>query len=131
MPQSDLSFWVRRYPILMFGMVGLVNTLIDLAVLNLLLRLSVNTYLAVAIGFGSGLTNGYYMNTAFVFRQAKSYQRYGKYFLVSMVGLLLTELIIFLLHGALDLLPIFQAKLVAVVLVFFWNYTLSKGWAFS
>ena len=121
---------LMRHSLIRFGMVGAVSTFFDLVVLKLLLMAGVNVYLATAIGFLVGLTNGYFMNTKLVFKQNRDIGRYAKYFLISLGGLLITEQIIHYLHvrEGLEVLP---SKLVAVVIVFFWNYILSKLWAFK
>lgn len=114
-----------------FALVGFVSTSIDLLVLKVLLVIGVNVYLSTAIGFFSGLVNGYLMNSHFVFRQVKSPGRYFKYVVVSLAGLLWTELIVDWLHVRSGRFSAMGAKLVAVVLVFFWNYLLSRKWAFK
>ena len=54
--------------------------------------------------------------------------RYGKYLIVSLGGFIITELLVNYLHNGIG---VNKAKLVAVVVVFFWNYGLSKVWAFK
>lgn len=111
-----------------FGVVGAVSTALDLAVYNLLLKLGVSVYIAGAVGFFAGFTNGYFFNSRYVFANA-SLDRYIKYLLVSLGGLLLTEFILWLLHGQLHF-GTMVAKLGAIAIVFCWNYLLSSRWAF-
>lgn len=116
-------------PIVRFAAVGVLSTLIDIAVLNLLLRAGVHVYLAGALGFAAGFTNGYVLNSRYVFAHA-SRNSYIRYLLVSLGGLIITELILDFLHLQLGV-GVTAAKLVAVGLVFFWNYGLSKVWVFK
>jgi putative flippase GtrA len=109
--------------------VGALSTIIDLIVYNLLLRAGVHIYIAGAIGFFAGFTNGYFFNSRYVFYRAST-ERYVKYFLVSLGGLLITEMLLHELHLVLGMGQN-PAKLVAVVVVFVWNYLLSKFWAFN
>lgn len=132
--ETTSSSWLEKihsHPAVRFAVVGAISTVWDVLVYTLLLKAGVNIYLATALGFLVGLTNGYLMNSRFVFAQERSAARYGKYAVVSGIGLLLTELIIHLLHVDWAHLSALKAKLVAVVLVFFWNYGMSKLWAFK
>ena len=113
-----------------FAVVGAVSTALDLLVLKLLLFLGVQIYLATAVGFLTGLVNGFLMNSSWVFNKDVQGDYFFKYGVVSLFGLLWTELIIHYLHVEAGYEAL-SAKLVAVVIVFFWNYLLSKAWAFK
>ena len=113
-----------------FGVVGLISTLIDIFVLNLANHFGASTWISTGIGFIAGATNGYFLNSKFVFAKDKSYARYTKYLIISLGGLLLTELIVTTLHDLYSL-NLNLGKLVAVMIVFFWNYLGSKIWAFK
>lgn len=126
----SLSSLYRR-SIVKFAGVGVVSTTSDLILLKVLLLLHVNVYVATALGFLLGLTVGFFMNGRFVFKTERTPSRYTKYALISIGGLLLTELIIHLLHIDFELTTAFKAKLVAVAVVFFWNYGWSRFWAFK
>lgn len=115
--------------IIRFAAVGLTSTIIDILLLNLF-GLVLNVYIATGIGFVAGATNGYILNSMFVFKKEKSTNRFTKYFLISLSGLALTEVIIHYVHVDFGL-RLNAAKLVAVGIVFFWNYGWSKFWAFK
>lgn len=122
--------FLRGRSIVGFAMVGITSTILDVGTLNILVWLGANIYLATAIGFGIGATNGYILNSLFVFKQDRSGARFGKYVFVSLIGLLLTELIIHAIHVRSDM-SVNLAKLIAVGIVFFWNYGWSKIWTFK
>jgi putative flippase GtrA len=117
--------------IIRFGLVGVVSTAIDITLLNILRRSGAKVWLATGIGFLTGTVTGYLLNSLFVFQQSYTAIRYEKYFLVSIGGLILTEAIMHTLHVRFKVCTLNQAKLVAVCIVFFWNYTLSRTWAFQ
>jgi len=73
--------------------------------------------------------NGYLLNSRFVFARDRSWVRYAKYFTVAIGGLLLTELIIYIVHGQLGVGELLS-KLIAVGLVFCWNYPMNRYWTF-
>ncbi len=116
-------------PFVRFAGVGLLSTILDFIVLNLCLRAGASVYVAGFLGFFAGFTNGYLLNSRYVFAHA-SREAYGKYFIVSLGGLLLTELFLDIFHVRAGLSEN-GAKLIAVVVVFFWNYFLSKSWVFK
>ncbi|HSI20718.1 MAG TPA: GtrA family protein [Verrucomicrobiae bacterium] len=128
MPQPS-SNSISQSPILRFAGVGALSTAIDMLVFNLLLLLNASVYVAGGIGFFAGFSNGYFFNSRYVFKQG-SRERYAKYLLVSLGGLLITEIILHLLHVELGMEENIS-KLVAVGIVFFWNYGLSKFWVFA
>jgi putative flippase GtrA len=117
---------ILKAPIVRFAAVGAVSTAIDLLVYNVLLTLGVHVLLAGALGFFAGFANGYFFNSRYVFQKGGSAQ-YLKYFTLSVGGLGITELILHFLHEGIGENP---AKLVAIGIVFFWNFLLSKYWAF-
>lgn len=113
---------------LRFAVVGVLSTVIDFAVLNILLHFHAAVLIAGALGFFAGFSNGYYFNSRYVFKSASSV-RYMKYFVVSLGGLGITEVLLDIFNVHLGLRAN-VAKLIAVAVVFFWNYILSKYWAF-
>lgn len=112
-----------------FGLVGAISTILDLLVLNSL-GLILNVYVATAIAFLVGSTNGYILNSRYVFKKARTVESYVKYFFITSIGLILTEAIIYMVHDLLNY-RLNIGKLVAVFVVLFWNYTGSKLWAFK
>jgi putative flippase GtrA len=117
--------------IIRFGLVGALSTIIDVSLLNIFIHLHASLLVATAIGFLVASLNGYYLNSSFVFKRKHSYEGYFKFFVVVFTGLLITELIVHLLTYMNPAMNFNVAKLVAVVVVFFWNYGFSKIWAFK
>ncbi len=111
-----------------FGVVGIGSTAIDFLVYNALLGGGLGVYLAGGLGFMAGFVNGYFWNSRAVFKKS-SPERAARYLLVSLGGLLLTELFLHFFHVQLGWSEN-VAKLGAVGIVFFWNYLLSSRWAF-
>jgi putative flippase GtrA len=128
MTKDSLSTSLLQKPFVRFAGVGLTSTVLDIALLNVFAHFGVAVPVATAVGFLAGATNGYFLNSAFVFQADRTAARYIKYLVVSIGGFIITEFIVNYLHGSFGLN---KAKLVAVVLVFFWNYGLSKVWAFK
>lgn len=121
---------VFKISIIRFGVVGLISTIIDIGFSRFFGYLGAPIWLYTGIGFLCGATNGYLMNTYFVFFKSKNGIQYSKYLIITAIGLGFTEIIVnYLTHS--HSLEWLQAKLIAVVIVFFWNYFGSKIWAFK
>ena len=129
--KSTLLGLIKERPLYAFALVGVLSTTIDLLLFKGFLFLGVWKWLATALGYSAGLLNGYLLNSAFVFQVNRTVIQSLKYGIVSLGGLLITEGIVLGLSGHSHLITPFKAKLVAVGIVFFWNYVLSRRWAFK
>lgn len=69
MYSSGKKDWVTQ--LFKFGLVGVLNTLIDFAVFTLLIVMSAHYVLAQPIAYLAGMANSYYMNRAFTFSARK------------------------------------------------------------
>lgn len=130
--QTDLGNPLYR-DLFKFGATGLASTVVDFGILNVAVQLfHINLLVATFLGFLGGSTNGYLMNNAWTYKrlgkQAKT-KGLVQYSLVGLVGLLLTEWIVSLLsvHGSLNYNI---SKLIAVAIVFFWNFFGNRFWTF-
>lgn len=134
--------WLRQ--MVKYGMVGALATTIDFALLNASHHVLVGAsggaadhgklilMIAAAIGYSSGTVTSYALNSRWTFRydtRGKEARKLGQFAAVSLVGLSLTMLIIFILVDRLHL-DKNAAKAVAVAAVFFWNFSANKLWTF-
>lgn len=122
--------------VIIYGVVGAVSTVIDLVLLNGSHKIMGNTdsllWLATAIGFVGGTINGYFMNSRWTFKfntEGQEAKKFSQFAIVSLVGLGLTELIVLSFSLKFGLTKNI-AKLIAVGIVFFWNYGANKAWTF-
>ncbi|MEI6499362.1 MAG: GtrA family protein [bacterium] len=123
--------------IIRYGFVGLISTILDFAFLNityiLLGNIDNHLWLATASGFLIGTINGYIMNSRWTFQyetKGTEAKKFTKFAIIGLVGFALTELIVLGLAHLLDVDKNI-AKLIAVVIVFFWNYFANKHWTFK
>ncbi len=130
--------------IVKYGVVGAVSTAIDMVLLNILKTwLGWLLWIAVAVGFIGGTVNGYYMNSRWTFSydtEGQEAKKFSQFAIVSVIGLLLTELIVNFYVAAIDrslalagreISAYNVGKLIAVFLVFFWNFGANKLWTFK
>ena len=116
-----------------FALVGVANTAVDFAVFSLLFFwLDWNLILANSLAFCAGVINSFVLNSIWTFRGEQGRRaplaNLNRYFLVSLVGLGISNLVVWLL--AAPLTPI-GAKLVAVLGSYTWNYAASRRFVFS
>ena len=117
--------------LLRFGTVGVVNTLIDFAVLNalvLLLAHPTGSLLLVcnAVSFICASLNSYFANRNWTFagNHDASAGEFGIFLVISLIGLLLNSAILWLLTGGIpsSLIHLNLAKLAASVVSMGWNF---------
>ncbi len=116
-----------------FAIVGLVGTAVDMGLLNLIhLKLGTSLYWAVFWGFAVATITVYVLNNHWTYRRLGlpfQTQTLSKYTVVAAVGLAITEGIIHLLAVE-NGLYYNLAKVIAIVIVFFWNFFGNRYWTF-
>lgn len=137
--------------LLKFGVVGASSTVVNFAVLNLMLiLLHQNRYVSVTVAFLVSVVNGYIWNKRWTFKEAQAkavHTQFGQFLLVNLVGLGLDLLFIRLISVPLEqelhaLRPLMDptramhlatngAQLVATAAIVFWNFFANRLWTFK
>ena len=87
------------YRFIRFGIVGVINTVLDLAILNFLVYLFKveNSYvfsLCKGLSFVFAVVNSYYMNKYFTFSKKNTTKKdFGLFILISLIGLVVNILV--------------------------------------
>lgn len=121
---------VRQF--IKFGLVGFLNTLIDYILFTAFFYLLDIHYLyANAMSFTIAVTNSYLLNRRWTFRSDNPNWRAeaAKFLTVNIIGLGLSEIILFILVEHFQMYQLL-AKAMAIVVVLFWNFTGTRFWAF-
>ena len=125
-----------RNQFIKFGFVGLGNTILDLGVYILLTRslhfFAVNYLLANTISWICAVMFSFTMNRYWTFKahfHSAARTQYAKFFIVSVVSLLLSQITLFV---AVDVVGIHDlaGKAASIVIVMFWNFFMNKKWTF-
>lgn len=133
---------VRQF--IKFCVIGTSSAVIDVGLLNLFTQVFHWHWIpSQVLSFTLAVTNGFTWNSLWTFRGIKGAStrtRYARFYATNVAGLLLNLMVmnavIFVLTGQLKLggnpppLILNIAKLVAIVVVAFWNFTASKYWTF-
>ncbi len=115
-----------------FAAVGVVNTAISFSTYAAGTRLGhLDPLVANIVAFAIAVTASFFLNRRFTFRghTGRLHHQYGKFFLVNLVGLGLSETIIAVVHKAWGVNDILAFG-IAVVVVLFWNFGANRAWAF-
>jgi len=115
-----------------FGVTGFVNLGVDFCLFAVLLYVfEAHLILANTVGYLTGVLNSFLMNRYWTFSEAPSERAMGHQFslflLFNLIGLGLSNLTVWFLSEPFN--PI-VAKIAAVILVFFWNFSMSRRYVF-
>lgn len=117
---------------LKFGVVGLLGTVIDFFFTWLCKeKLKWNKFLANSIGFMLAATSNYILNRIWTFESDNPEvgREYFSFFIVSVIGLGLNNLILYLLHEK-GKMNFYLAKAFAIALVTLWNFVANYFFTF-
>lgn len=112
--------------IIKFGTVGVVGMCLDFSVTWFWKeKIRINKYLANTAGFSIAVINNFILNYIWTFSGTTSLISIalGLFIIIAFVGLLLNSILLFVFN---DLLSIhfYSSKALAILGVFFWNFTL-------
>ena len=118
---------------LKFGLVGCSGLVLDFSLTYLAKeKLRWNKYLANSLGFIVACISNYLLNRVWTFHSTDPEigWQFSKFFLVAVGGLLLNNLVIYLLTEKLKL-NFYFSKALAIGLGFFWNFALNYLYTFQ
>ena len=127
---------LEKYPsikqFIKFGLIGLLNTFIDLIAYVFFTRVLFWHYLVAALlAFVIAATSSFILNSYWTFViQDKLKERYLNFFLVALGGLMWTELFLYILVDKFFWFDLW-AKILTVLVVVNWNFFLQKYWTFK
>lgn len=108
-----------------FGATGLLGMGIDFGTTWLCKeKAHWNKYVSNSLGFSLAVMSNYTFNRIWTFQSSNPnwLGEFLRYLLISLVGLLINNTVIYFFHGRKDR-NFYVAKLLAVALVFVWNFT--------
>ncbi len=112
-----------------FFLLGIFSTLIDYLLYILLLYVGVDYVLAIIAGYSAGLLFNYHVARRYIFSKSRFNSSRGEFTAVvaiALVGLALNIAIVKLLSFSLYELDPSISRVVAIAIVFFWNYYARK-----
>ncbi len=123
---------------LKFAVVGVSGTLIDITIFTLLTKLAgLPSLPANTISYSVGVVNNFLLNRFWVYPEARSKsaaKQLAQFVVINIIALGLSDLLVVvlgsILSGLLGSSASIAAKLVATVLVFFWNFFANRLWTY-
>jgi len=116
-----------------FGVVGFSGLLIDFGITYLLKEVfKIQKFLANAIGFLTAASSNYVLNRIWTFQSTNPdvAVEFGKFFFVSVVGLGINSLVLWVLNAKFKL-NFYFAKLLAIIVTTFWNFIANYLYTFT
>ncbi|PYF69996.1 GtrA family protein [Pedobacter nutrimenti] len=122
----------RLLSLIKFGITGASGLVIDFSLTWFFKDvLHFNKFLANGIGFTAAVISNYFINKLWTFKNKdKIGKQLAAFILVSLIGLMLNSFFIYLFNSQL-LLNFYLSKAIAVVLVFFWNFSANYFFVFK
>ena len=117
---------------LKFCVVGFSGMVVDFGVTWLCKeKFGWNKYVSNSLVFILAATNNYLWNRLWTFQSTNTNipVEYGKFFLISIIGLGINNLVVYLLHGKMKL-NFYLAKIFAIGVVTIWNFTMNYFFTF-
>jgi putative flippase GtrA len=113
-----------------FLLLGVLSTAIDYVVYSLLIIFDINYIIAILVGYSMGLLANYYIARRYIFTEGtklkNSHREFVAVVAIAIVGMLLNMAIVkFLSYSFWHIDPLYS-RIVAIGIVFFWNYFLRK-----
>jgi|GEM_PF-333166 len=131
--QDQLNNLKSMSKITKFGLIGVSGFLIDFSITYLLKEaVGINFYLANAFGFAIASSSNYLLNKKWTFGDYGNIKtnQYLSFLAVSSIGLFFNSLLIMFFTQSLSL-NFYLGKVLAIIVVFFWNFTINKLFVFG
>jgi len=107
-----------------FGIVGFSGVFVDFGTTYICKEwFKIQKYIANSIGFTVAASSNYFLNRVWTFKSQNPdvATEYTEFFVISLVGLGLVNLIVWLIHGKLKM-NFYLSKLFAIGVVTIWNF---------
>jgi putative flippase GtrA len=113
-----------------FLLLGVLSTAIDYSVYLFLITLNIHYVSAIIIGYGCGLWANYLIGRRYIFTKGTKLKNTHREFLsvvfIAIIGMLLNIVIVKILSYSFWSIDPLYSRIIAIGIVFFWNYILRK-----
>ncbi|MRJ01833.1 MAG: hypothetical protein C6I05_00110 [Epsilonproteobacteria bacterium] len=117
-----------------FFIVGAISTAVDYLIYSLLIYGGLPYYLSIVIGYMTGLLVNFYLVRERVFTRGSRFEKVHHEFIAvtiaSLLGLGLNIFIVWALSHWAEI-DYYTSRLIAIGVVFFFNYYVRKGWIYA
>jgi len=117
-----------------FLLLGLTTTAIDYIVYSVAILLNINYVIAIIMGYSTGLLANYFIGRRYIFtsgaKVGSSSHEFAAVVIIAAMGALFNIAIVKLLSYSLFSIDPLYSRVVAIGVVFFWNYFARKLWVY-
>lgn len=117
-----------------FLLLGLTTTAIDYIVYSVSILIGVNYAIAIIFGYSTGLLANYFIGRRYIFTSGIKLKSSGHEFtvvvMIAIMGALFNIAIVKLLSYSLFSVDPLYSRVIAIGVVFFWNYFARKLWVY-
>ena len=118
-----------------FFVLGLFSTAIDFIIYTILVYLNVNYVIAIIIGYSCGFVFNFFIGRKHIFVQGLKVDSFAKEFnlvlVINLIAVLLNIIIVYILYSYWHILNQIADRIIAIILVFFWNYFARKFFVYK
>lgn len=117
-----------------FGVVGFSGVFVDFGTTYFFKEIiKINKFLANSIGFTLAASSNYVLNRIWTFESTNQEitKQYIMFLLISLVGLAINNIVIYILNGKLRINNFYFAKLIATLIVMLWNFFMNMHFTFA
>ncbi|MFE7060735.1 GtrA family protein [Sutcliffiella sp. NPDC057660] len=126
-----MMFNLLKKEIVLFGLVGVLNTGINFAVYTLLVLVGVPYLLANVVGYGVGMINSYFLNKHFVFKQKEQNPTHlAKFIIVNLMTVVVHSILLYVAVTTFGFHKILSQVFVTGI-TFVMNFVGNKLWTFK
>ncbi len=121
------------FKLMKYSLVGSSGMILDFGITWLLKeKFKINKYVANSTGFVLAASSNYFLNRFWTFKSHNNQiaTEYLSFFGISIIGLLINNLIIYLLSDRIKL-NFYSSKLIAIIIVTLWNFGMNYLFTFS
>ena len=115
-----------------FFIVGAISTAVDFVIYSILIYLGIPYYIAIIIGYMSGLIVNFYLARNKVFTKGSRFDKlHHEFIAVFIVSIIAVGLNIFIVWFLSTIgIDYYSGRVVALIIVFFFNYYARKGFIY-
>ena len=108
--------------------IGILAATVELFTFSLFIKY-INYVIANSIAYGFGVLSSFTLNRLFNFKiKDKTLIRFGRFLIVNICGLLLSNFILFYFSGV---MPFIELKILSMPIVIFFQFTMNYFWTFK
>lgn len=124
------KIWQKHHQFFKYCLIGFISIMPDFALFYFFIKTTSTNYLWLNVfTISIGITISFLLNAKFNFKISNNYLRsFAKFYMVGTLGIAISNLILFLLHGQLQISSI-TSKAVAILIVTLIQYYLNKNYS--